>query len=345
VAIAHQRVRSFAPFRPHALRPLKVMARVLAVDPKAPDPGAIAEAARVLRSGGLVAIPTETVYGLAAHALDADAVARIFAAKGRPATNPLIVHVADVAAARALARSWPDSASRLADRFWPGPLTMVVPRGDAIPDVVTAGGPTVALRVPSHPVALAILREARMPIAAPSANRSMAVSPTTARHVIDALGDRIELIIDAGPTPGGIESTVVQIDPPALLRPGLITVAELEAVLGPIARDVQHAVARSPGMSERHYAPRARLEVCRDDAARVQVLLADGARVGWLAFDPRPSDALIIAMPGEPLQYAARLYAALHDLDRAGVDRIVVAEPPETDDWLAVRDRLTRAAR
>lgn len=320
------------------------VARVLAVDAVSPDPGAIAEAARVLRGGGLVALPTETVYGLAAHALDARAVERIFAAKGRPPTNPLIVHVAEVAEARALSSSWPALADRLAERFWPGPLTIVVPRAPSIPDVVTATGPTVALRIPSHPVALAILREARVPIAAPSANRSNAISPTTAQHVLDGLGDRVDLIVDAGATPGGIESTVVQLEPPALLRPGLITLAELEAVLGPIARSAEHAIARSPGMMQRHYAPRARLEICSDDAARVEVLLRDGARVGWLAFDPRPSDAIVVAMPGEPREYAARLYAALHDLDRAGVDRIVVAEPPQTDEWLGVRDRLMRAS-
>jgi len=318
--------------------------RVLVVDPASPDPAAIRQAALVIRAGGLVAIPTETVYGLAAHALDEAAVGRIFAAKGRPATNPLIVHVADSADARALSSRWPEAADRLAERFWPGPLTIVVPRAEAIPDIVTASGPTVALRIPAHPVALAILREAGVPIAAPSANRSNAISPTTAQHVIDSLGERVDLIIDAGPTPGGIESTVVQLDPPALLRPGLVTIAELEAVLGPVARSVEHAIARSPGMTQRHYAPRAQLEICRDDAQRVAVLLADGARVGWLAFDPRPSDAIVVAMPGDPREYAARLYAALHDLDRAGVDRIVVAEPPQTDEWLGVRDRLTRAS-
>jgi L-threonylcarbamoyladenylate synthase len=318
--------------------------RVLTVDPASPDPAAIAEAARVLREGGLVALPTETVYGLAALALDASAVARIFAAKGRPAQNPVIVHVADVAAARAVAERWPEAADRLAERFWPGPLTIVVPRGPAIPDLVTAGGPTVAVRVPSHPVALAVLRAVAAPLAAPSANRSMAVSPTTAQHVLETLGSRVDLILDAGPTTGGIESTVVQLEPPAVLRPGLVTITELESVLGPLARDAKHAIAPSPGMMQRPYAPRARLEVCRDDAARVEVLLADGARVGWLAFDPQPSDALVIAMSGEPREYAARLYAALHELDRAGVDRIVVAEPPQTDEWLGVRDRLTRAA-
>src|SRR5438270_2167933 len=179
---------------------------VLPVSAEAPAADVIARAARVLRAGGLVAFPTETVYGLGANALDAVAVARIFAAKGRPANNPLIVHVAAIDAARDLTAAWPESAARLAERFWPGPLTLVLPRAGRVPDIVTASGPTVAVRVPAHPVALALLRAAALPIAAPSANRSTSLSPTTAEHVRRGLDGRIDLLLDAGPTAGGLES-------------------------------------------------------------------------------------------------------------------------------------------
>src|SRR5437763_8542920 len=233
------------------------------------DSAAIASAADVLRSGGLVAFPTETVYGLGANALDADAVGRIFAAKGRPAANPIIVHVADAAGVGAVVADWPDAAARLAERFWPGPLTLVLPKRDAVPDVVTAGGPTVAVRVPAHPVAHALLRAAGVPVAAPSANRSSELSPTTAGHVLHGLGGRIDLILDAGPCPGGIESTVLDVtnDPPRLLRPGLVTPAQIEAVIGPIQRFGEPAgsVLRSPGLLAKHYAPRAPLELAGDD--------------------------------------------------------------------------------
>jgi L-threonylcarbamoyladenylate synthase len=322
---------------------------VLVVDLHAPNPAAIARAAMVLRHGGLVAFPTETVYGLGADARSAPAVARIFAAKGRPATNPLIVHVPDAAAARELAREWPVAARRLAERFWPGPLTLVLPRTPQIPDVVTAGGPTVALRVPAHPVALALLRASGLPLAAPSANRSTQLSPTCAEHVVSGLGDRIDLVLDAGPTPGGLESTVLDAatDPPRLLRPGLATVADIEAIIGPITRPAAFPTAepaRSPGLMPRHYAPRTPLELAGRD--RVESLRAQGLRVGWVTQSPdhAPGQATVIPMPEDAAAYAARLYAVLHELDRLGLDRIVVELPPETDEWLAVHDRLRRAA-
>lgn len=363
--MAHSKAFPSAAFACTRASPMSaVTTRVLVVDPSAPDRllvEAVREAAECLRAGGLVAMPTETVYGLAAHALDPRAVARIFEAKGRPSTNPLIVHVADVAEARALSSSWPASADALAARFWPGPLTLVVPRTPAVPDVVTAGGSTVAVRVPAHPVALALLRAARIPLAAPSANPSMAVSPTTAQHVLDGLRGRVDLILDAGPTSGGIESTVLHLgtDPPRLLRPGLVSPAELESVIGPLERGSSGAdqalsrasIAPSPGMMERHYAPRARLQVVADDAAAaatVAALLAAGARVGWLALDlsalVEHAALSVVPMPRHAAGYAARLYAALHELDAAGVDHIVVAEPPDDDAWLGVRDRLRRAA-
>lgn len=308
-------------------------------------PEAIARAAEVLRSGGLVAIPTETVYGLAANALDAEAVGAIFAAKGRPSTNPLIVHVPDVASARALSSYWPASADRLAQMFWPGPLTLVVSKDAAVPDVVTAGGQTVAIRIPSHPVARAILVAAGIPLAAPSANRSNAVSPTTAAHVVESLGDRIDLVIDGGASQGGIESTVLHLayDPPALLRPGLISPAEIEAVIGRISRHrPMDGPLPSPGLLEKHYAPRAKLEIGARE--RVIEILAQGERVAYVGFDGPVPGAVNVMLPNDPAAYASRLYATLHDLDSQGISRIVVAKLPETEAWLGVRDRLNRAA-
>ncbi len=328
---------------------------ILRVDPERPESDVIARAAEVLRGGGLVAFPTETVYGLGANALDAEAVAGIFAAKGRPATNPLIVHVPDAKAAQEIAADWPEQAARLAARFWPGPLTLVLPRREIVPRIVTAGGPTVAVRVPAHPVAQALLRDTGLPIAAPSANRSMRLSPTRAAHVHRDLSGRIALILDGGPTTGGLESTVLNLTttPPRLLRPGLISPAEIEAVIGPIARPNVSASSDtplpSPGMLARHYAPRAPLELAEDNGrARVEELLARGLRVGWLALGTAEEAGTpgleAVALPPEPASYAAQLYAALHQLDAAGVERIVVALPPETEAWLAVRDRLRRAA-
>jgi len=329
---------------------------VLRVNPDAPEPEIIARAAAILRGGGLVAFPTETVYGLGANALDAAAVERIFEAKGRPADNPLIVHVASSESASAIAAGWPETAARLAARFWPGPLTLVLPKREIVPDVVTAGGPTVAVRVPAHPVALALLRAADVPIAAPSANRSARISPTTAAHVLRGLDGRIEMVLDGGPTPGGLESTVLDLTtgPPCLLRPGPVAPANIEAVIGPIARPGQRRPsasepARSPGMMARHYAPRAPLECVEISAwERVQTLAREGVRVGWLTFgQPRetfPPGLVAVIMPPEPTAYAARLYAALHALDDAGVERIVATLPPDTEPWMAVRDRLRRAS-
>jgi L-threonylcarbamoyladenylate synthase len=323
---------------------------ILRVDPKSPDTVAIARAAHVLQSGGLVAFPTETVYGLGANALDPLAVARIFAAKGRPATNPIIVHIAAIADAKALAGVWPDVAQNLADRYWPGPLTLVLPKRAHVPDLVTAGGATVALRMPAHPVALALLRACGLPLAAPSANRSSELSPTLPEHVLRGLADRIDLLLDAGPTSGGLESTVLDLttSPPRLLRPGLVTSADLEALLGSIERGISapkdDAPMRSPGQLERHYAPRTPLEVA--GCNRVEELSRQGVRVGWLTHvdEPGPTTVLRILLPADPVSYSARLYAALHQLDAAGLDRIIVEAPPTGDDWLAVHDRLRRAA-
>jgi L-threonylcarbamoyladenylate synthase len=327
---------------------------VLKVTAEAPKAEVICRAAEVLHHGGLVAFPTETVYGLGANALDPAAVARIFTAKGRPAHNPLIVHVADEPQARQIAGDWPQAAALLAQRFWPGPLTLVVKRGEMVPDIVTAAGPTVAVRVPVHPVALALIKEAGFPIAAPSANRSSKVSPTRAAHVLRGLKGRIDLVLDGGPTPGGIESTVVDVtvSPPRLLRPGPIGPDDLETVVGPISQLPPVAVSseqplRSPGMLGRHYAPRATVELVAGDALKkIKQLAHQGQRVGWLTFlNPRSlSEAVVIRMPSDPSAYAARLYAALHNLDDAGVDRILVDLPPAGSEWLAIHDRLRRAA-
>ena len=248
---------------------------VFRLDPYTPNADALTEAARVLRGGGLVSFPTETVYGLGANALDAAAVARIFAAKGRPANNPLIVHVADAGAARRLVADWPPLAERLAERFWPGPLTLVLTKRDPVPDVVTAKGPTVAVRVPAHPVAQALVRAAGVPIAAPSANRSTELSPTRAEHVLRGLDGRIDVLLDGGPTAGGIESTVLDltVTPPRLLRPGLLGIAELEVATRArwFVRRQQDgegtAALPSPGLLPRHYAPRTPLECVETGSA------------------------------------------------------------------------------
>jgi L-threonylcarbamoyladenylate synthase len=327
-------------------------------DPPAATAQALDRAAAILRRGGLVAIPTETVYGLAADALDAEAVAGIFRAKGRPASNPLIVHVADAAMASGLAAAWPAAAAAIAARLWPGPVTVVVPRGPRVPDAVTAGGPTVALRCPDHRLARRLIQLAGVPLAAPSANRSEAVSPTTAQHVLDGLGDKVELILDGGPCGRGIESTVVDCttDPPRILRPGPLDRGTLEAVVGgPLAGPPTDdaAAARSPGQRPRHYAPRAPLELAADAAARAASLLEAGHRVGLVTSataDPATRalaarrELVVVPMPDDPAAYARVLYATLHGLDQRAVDRIVVAAPPDTEAWRAIHDRLRRAA-
>ena len=326
---------------------------LLPVDPHHPDPRALAPAAETLRRGGLVAFPTETVYGLGAHALDPAAVARIYAAKGRPDYNPLIVHLADAGAARALASAWPEAAERLAAAFWPGPLTLVLPKNDSVPDSVTAGLPSVALRVPAHPVARALLRAAGVPVAAPSANRSTEVSPTTAQHVARSLGERVDVIVDGGPCPVGIESTVLSLagPVPTLLRPGTISIDDLRAVVGevalPSAAADGEAARPSPGMLDRHYAPRADLRLV-DGMDEIRRLPAEGKAAvlvlagsgGW--DDPLGVD--VVEMPADAPEYAARLYAVLHRLDDEGYARVWVQRPPDAPAWAGVRDRLRRAA-
>jgi L-threonylcarbamoyladenylate synthase len=303
----------------------------------------IQEAAVLLREGKLVAFPTETVYGLGANALDAAAVSRIFDAKGRPHTSPHIVHVSSIEMARELAEQWPDTAQQLAERFWPGPLTLVVKKRPSIPNIVTAGLPTVGLRMPAHPVALALLGEAGVPVAAPSANRFTQLSPTTAEHVRRGLGQRVAYVLDGGPCAVGIESTVLSVveEPPVILRPGGVSRSAIEAVIGPVARHAQSTDGAhpSPGMHPQHYSPRTPLIVVSDGA------IPDTGRGAYLQLCNQPAhDATVIAMPADPGEYAARLYAVLHELDDQGYDWIAVDTPEEAPEWEGVLDRLRRAS-
>ncbi len=307
--------------------------------------GEIEQAARALRAGRLVAFPTETVYGLGAVATSDRAVAAIFAAKGRPRFNPLIVHVTDAGAARAVSQ-WNDAAERLAARFWPGALTLVLPRSEACPLslLVSAGGDTVGLRVPAHPVAQALLAATVLPVAAPSANPAGRVSPTTADHAEAGLGARIDLIVDGGPCPIGLESTVLDLTcaPPRLLRPGGITREQLEAVIGRLAGPDQASGAtrlRSPGQLASHYAPTRPLRL---DVAAVA---ADEA---LLAFGPRPLEGaamtLNLSERGDLEEAAANLFAMLRALDRPEYRAIAVMPIPAHGLGEAIRDRLIRAA-
>jgi L-threonylcarbamoyladenylate synthase len=305
------------------------------------DDAAVAGAAGLIAAGQIVALPTETVYGLAADAGSAAAVARIYAAKGRPSFNPLIVHVPDVAAARRLA-VFDAQAEALASAFWPGPLTLVLPlRGDAgLAPAVTAGLDTVALRVPAHRAMRAVLAACDRPLAAPSANRSGAISPTTAAHVAASLGDAVPLILDDGACPAGVESTIVA--GAEVLRPGPITVAMIEAVCsraggGPVARSGSRrggTVVTAPGQLDSHYAPAKPL--------RLNATAAD--RDEWLiGFGPVAGDDTLSAR-GDPTEAAARLFAALHRADASGKPRIAVAPVPSDGIGAAINDRLTRAA-
>jgi L-threonylcarbamoyladenylate synthase len=334
------------------------------VHPATPD--ALRDAAAALRRGDLVAFPTETVYGLGANALDPDAVGRVYAAKGRPAWNPLIVHVATVDAARALARHWPPAAQRLAEACWPGPLTLVLPKAAIVPDAATAGRDAVGIRIPDHPVALALLREAGVPVVAPSANRFTQVSPTTAGHVQDALGDRVAHILDGGPCQVGIESTVLDLtqDPPMVLRPGMLTAQALAEMLNSPVTDQEASSLRhdsavsaaplAPGQADKHYAPRADVwlitpgEEAEGIAALPRHLTSAGqvtALLRTLPAQPFPEGTRVERLPDDPAGFARALYAALHAADAAGSAIILIERPPDTPAWRGVRDRLARAAR
>jgi L-threonylcarbamoyladenylate synthase len=324
----------------------------------APDPQTVRRAAEILRAGRLVAFATETVYGLGADARNPAAVRKIFEIKGRPPTNPLIVHVADEAAARACAGDWPDVASALADAFWPGPLTLVVPRGSAIAPEVSAGLTTVGLRAPDHPVAQALLRELGGPIAAPSANRSNRVSPTTAQHVRDELGDAVEMVLDGGPCRVGIESTVLAVsgNRPTILRPGGIGREQIQQIIGPV--DVLDGVteaetpATSPGQQAVHYAPKTPALWFAPEKAGAAAAWCAGRRAAVMVrSDSRSADLFrtvaqpLILMPSDSTRYAQVLYGTLREADAAQADVILIELPPPGASWTAVRDRIRRAAR
>jgi L-threonylcarbamoyladenylate synthase len=336
---------------------------IFTIDPVRPDPAAIARAAECLRGGGLVAFPTETVYGLGANALDRMAVRRIFDVKGRPFTDPLIVHVTAVTQAEPLVQHLPDTVRTLAARFWPGPLTVVLPRSALVPDEVTAGLATVAIRMPAHPIARALIDAAGIPIAAPSANLFSRPSPTRAAHVLEDLGDRVDIVIDGGPTGIGVESTVLDMsrDSPTVLRPGAVTLEMLREVL---PRVDMHAAAAadaggampSPGMLSRHYSPRAPLTLYEGSEAAVgsrmaldaHAAISQGRTVGILAADQDafPEGRVVRVGSRHDIDaVASRLYAALRELDAAGVDQILARGfPAESGLGVAVQDRLRRAA-
>jgi L-threonylcarbamoyladenylate synthase len=327
--------------------------RVLLVDPADPDPAALELAAQIMMSGGLVAFATETVYGLGAVVSQPKAIARIFAAKGRPAINPLIVHVTGITQARECARNWPERAERLASRFWPGPLTLVVSRTPRIPDLVTAGRETVALRAPAGLVARGLIERVGEPIAAPSANRSNRISPTKAEHVVADLGGQIDLVIDSGPTAVGLESTVLDLtgDAPRVLRPGPISVPDLEAALGgervfEQAPGASVRVPASPGQMPVHYAPRTPAfhvssieELAGFDTRNCAVIVIGEHRVlGQLA----APEQFVLETP----EVASRaLYDVLHQCDGLAKAAIVAVLPPDLPEWRAVRDRVMRACR
>ena len=313
------------------------------------DYGAIADAAICLGNGGLVAFPTETVYGLGADATNGAAVARLYAAKGRPSFNPLIAHVFDLAAAKRLAVFNP-AAEKLAAAFWPGPLTLVLKkRSDCtVADLATAGLDSIAVRMPKHPVALAILDRLGRPIVAPSANRSGHVSPTTARHVMDDLGGRIDIVVDGGPAQVGLESTIVGcLDRPVLLRPGGLPRDRIEAVLEASLDDVvdrafDPEAPLAPGMIESHYAPRARLRLDAEHVNPGEALLAFGTRLP--AGTPEAALVLNLSPSGDLVEAAANLFSDLRTLDRADVQVIAVMTVPQEGLGEAINDRLARAA-
>ena len=335
-----------------------MIAEVLSTHTPALFDAAVKHAAELLRAGEVVALPTETVYGLAANALDKKAVAKIFQIKNRPANNPIIVHIAGVDMAKRCVTVWPDPAEKLARAFWPGPLTLVLPRAKEIPDLVAAGGATVGVRWPGHPFIQAVIRQCGFPLAAPSANLSSRISPTSAEHVRKQLGGKIPLIVDGGQSQVGIESTVLDltVSPPQILRPGMIHVESLAAVIGKIQGSefkVQGLeMLRSPGLLEKHYAPKAKLLVLswRDEADLQSQLVtrhASPVTCHIIAHTHIPSAenfARVNVIPHDAEAFARAIYAELHHCDTAGAELIVVEAPPESPEWAGIADRLRRAA-
>lgn len=307
-------------------------------------------AAEVIRNGGLVAFPTETVYGLGCDALNPDAVARVFEAKQRPSFDPLIVHIATETSLDRLVQAISFADRRLMERFWPGPLTLILPKRAQVPDLVTAGLPTVAIRMPAHPVAHALIRKAGVPIAAPSANPFGYVSPTCAQHVFDRLGDRVDLILDGGPCPIGVESTIVSMagTSPELLRPGSITLAEIRTIIGPVVRATASRTVAAPGQLSRHYATGTPVTILAAQGARP--ILNGHERAGLLAMsasghmDERFCAIEVLSPSGDLREAARNLFAALQRLDALGLDHLYAEPCNEQGLGLAIMDRLRRCA-
>lgn len=322
--------------------------RIIRVNADEPELEILEEAARVLREGGLVAFPTETVYGLGALAESERAVAKIFAAKNRPATNPLIVHVATLEEAKTLAGHWPQAAEDLARAFWPGPLTLVVKKSDRIPAAACAGLDTVAIRMPAHPVALALIELVGAPLAAPSANPYTRVSPTTAEHVMRGLGGRIDMIIDAGPTSSGVESALVSVveNPAEILRPGMIDrkrlsgIVELASIKEIVVEDSRPRP--SPGLSRNHYSPRPRVRLVEREEFLDLLDRGEGREFIGVGED---DEGKVYHLPPDPSGYARGLYKAFHHFDRSDVEEIIVEKPgDDSGAWTAIYDRLRRAS-
>ncbi len=301
-----------------------------------PTPEAIQTAARTIRQGGVVVIPTETVYGIACDALNKDAVMRVFEVKGRPSDNPLIVHISEWDMLEMVAQDIPPLAKKFAEKYWPGPLTLVLPKRPEVPMETTGGLNSVAVRMPRHRVALDVIRQAERPIAAPSANVFMALSPTRAQDIDPEILVEVDVILDGGPCEVGLESTVLDLtdDTPRILRPGAITRADIQAITGrPLGLNPPPDVRKSPGMYRRHYAPNAR------------VVLVDALTEGQIGLSfEEPANPQQIKMPDDPIAYGAVLYTALRRLDKPETDTIFVQEPPDEPQWEAVLDRLRKAS-
>jgi len=335
-----------------------VVAKILSTHTPQLFQTAAQRAAESLRAGDVVALPTETVYGLAANALDEKAVAKIFQIKGRPAHNPVIVHIVGIEMAKRCVQHWPPLAEKLAKAFWPGPLTMVLPRSEKIPDIVAANGPTVGVRWPGHPFIQAVIRECGFPLAAPSANLSNRISPTNAKHVHQQLGDKVSLIVDGGQSQIGIESTVLDltVSPPKILRPGMIHAESLAAVCGTVTgqkwQETGKETLRSPGLLRKHYSPRAKLILLSwpDDAhlrSQLSTLNLQPSDCHVIAHTRIPSDknfAGVSVIPHDAEAFARAIYAELHRCDETGAGAIVVEAPPELPEWAGIADRLHRAA-
>jgi L-threonylcarbamoyladenylate synthase len=333
-----------------------VNTEVIQTDTKRRFDAAVEKAVALLKAGHPVALPTETVYGLAANALDLDSVAKIFGAKGRPSHNPIIVHVASLEMAISCAKSWPEPASLLVRAFWPGPLTVVVEKSAGIPGIVTAGGATVGIRWPSHPFIQAVIKACGFPLAAPSANRSNELSPTNAEHVLKSLRGRVPLIVDGGQCQVGIESTVVDLteERPRILRPGMVNRESIRAVIGTLDEQTEGGamILKSPGMLKKHYAPKAALKVVswendkelRNHAETLDKPLRDIFVLSHTRIPSTTDFGRVSVIPHDVEAFARAIYGELHECDAAGAKAIIVEKLPDSPEWAGIADRLMRAA-